>query len=466
MKINEIFLKMLLTIFFVTLIVSLSQTLMISAVDTTYSTLIPENAKHIQTAAQLADIGGIKSAGEYYVLDNDINLVDEWVPIEDFSGTFDGQGYSINNLYVLKSSNRENAGLFGTVINVVTIKNVGVNINSNGVTASSSSGYTSAGGLVGRISGSISCSISVMNCYVTGDVTATSTNSIGYACAGGLLGMSDIYSSSIDITNCYVVGDVTATSPGYVYTGGLVGASCSVYVGKCSVVGDVTATSPSGYAYAGGLVGGGDNGTVENCYVVGDVTAVSSASVVYAGGLIGSGPSLVNIRNCYVVGDVTATSRFGRAYAGDLIGSDRRDNYVSHSYFLFDQTVNGGTLSYVGESLSSDAMKNQQSFIGWDFENIWAINSNTNGGYPYLRGLIANNGNGSLETTTPQSDGDDSSFLSDQSTPSTGSNSSSGDGQLGGFRLLLFVVVVGVIWAIIGVCILLLRKRKTGVTVV
>jgi len=29
-------------------------------------------------------------------------------------------------------------------------------------------------------------------------------------------------------------------------------------------------------------------------------------------------------------------------------------------------------------------MKTQSTFVGWDFNNIWSINSHENNGYPYL----------------------------------------------------------------------------------
>ena len=49
---------------------------------------------YISTPEELAAIGGWQSAGKYYALSNDIDLVDEWAPIDNFQGTFDGQGYS------------------------------------------------------------------------------------------------------------------------------------------------------------------------------------------------------------------------------------------------------------------------------------------------------------------------------------------------------------------------------------
>ena len=103
---------------------------------------VPADAIHIKTAAELEAIGGAQSIGRYYVLDNDINLVAEWVSIYGFAGTFDGQGYSVNNLFILASSNQENAGLFGIIDkNNVTIKNVGVNIGEQGVNVYDSYDY-------------------------------------------------------------------------------------------------------------------------------------------------------------------------------------------------------------------------------------------------------------------------------------------------------------------------------------
>ena len=76
-----------------------------------------------------AELENIKNdlSGNYH-LTADINLSGtEWEPIGDsanpFIGIFDGQGYAINNLYILASSNRNTAGLFGQ-ISSAEIKNV------------------------------------------------------------------------------------------------------------------------------------------------------------------------------------------------------------------------------------------------------------------------------------------------------------------------------------------------------
>jgi len=133
---------------------------------------VPPGAIIITTAAQLAEIGGVQSAGKYYVLGNDINLVTEWVPINDFRGTFDGRGHVINNLYILESSNREYAGLFGEIkASSVVIKNLGVNIYSKGINVSSVFIESSPSGIFvgGLIGFSLNNNIVLENCYVKGE---------------------------------------------------------------------------------------------------------------------------------------------------------------------------------------------------------------------------------------------------------------------------------------------------------
>ena len=200
---------------------------------------IPANAIHIKTAAELEKIGSEQSAGKYYVLDNDINLTAEWVPIYGFAGMFDGQGHSINNLFILASSAQPHAGLFGTIIkDYVTIKNVGVNIGEQGVNAydSSAGGLACAGGVVGSNGGKIT------NCYTTGNVTSYHSSDltfyynfpgsdysdgsiiIAYDCAGGLVGRN-----GGTIINCYAMGNVTAHDS----AGGLVGDTTNTTINNC-----------------------------------------------------------------------------------------------------------------------------------------------------------------------------------------------------------------------------------------
>jgi hypothetical protein len=39
------------------------------------------------------------------------------------------------------------------------------------------------------------------------------------------------------------------------------------------------------------------------------------------------------------------------------------------------------------QALTATQMKQQASFVGFDFGTVWAINPAINNGYPYLRGM-------------------------------------------------------------------------------
>jgi hypothetical protein len=122
-----------------------------------------------------------------------------WQPIgtfdNPFTGTFDGQGYEICDLFINRPSDSYVA-LFGCVGDGGVVKNLGV-VNAN-VT-----GYEGVGGLVAfNDEGG-----TMDNCYSTGNVT-------GGLWVGGLMG-----GNAGTVSNSYSTGSVT----GNVLVGGLVG---------------------------------------------------------------------------------------------------------------------------------------------------------------------------------------------------------------------------------------------------
>ena len=179
------------------------------------------------------------------------NLVSEladqgkgWQPIgtsnRGFSGSFDGQGYEIRDLFI--GRRKENSvGLFGAVDETGVIQNIGV-VNVDVV------GSSSVGGLVGKNRGVVS------NSYITGSVT-------GREIVGGLVGHS-WYGTVVD---SYSMGTVTGTSR----VGGLLGYSAGT-------VGNSHSTSSvSGKDHVGGLVGH-SSGIVSNSYSSGKVLGGSA----------------------------------------------------------------------------------------------------------------------------------------------------------------------------------------------
>ena len=130
------------------------------------------------------------------------NRGEGWEPIgtalEPFTGTFDGQGHEIRDIFIDRHDKDKldwNIGLFGYVNIKGTIKNVGV-VNAYIV------GWWCVGGLVGNNWGTVS------NSYATGSVT-------GLKYAGGLVGCNSFGT----VRKSYSTSNVTGTY----HSGGLVG---------------------------------------------------------------------------------------------------------------------------------------------------------------------------------------------------------------------------------------------------
>jgi hypothetical protein len=169
-----------------------------------------------------------------------------WQPLGTFTGSFDGQGYEIRDLYINRP-NENRTGLFDRVFPRGVIKDVGV-VNAT-VT-----GEWYVGSLAGENWGTVS------NWYSSGNVT-------GDSCVGGLVGWN-----RGTVSNCYSSGNVTGDEG----IGGLVGCNYGIVSDSYST-GNVT-----GDENVGGLVGGNPAGTVSNSHSTGSVTGYSSV-----GGLVG-----------------------------------------------------------------------------------------------------------------------------------------------------------------------------------
>jgi hypothetical protein len=281
---------------------------------------------------------------------------------------------------------------------------------------------SSLGGLIGVCGGTIE------NSYATGDVSSTSGNSY----AGGLVGA---YSSGGTIKNSYATGDIYAMiCGGLVGTGGI---NSATIIKDSYATGDIYATTSTVISIAGGLVGSLSSNaadSIKNCYATGNVSAFTNSisvgngiAVSIAGGLIGSRKLTLHgvIKNCYATGNVfakTSANITSSTTAGGLVGEN--SVLILNSYATGDVSTNftstkvstsfegglvgrqysvGGTSidakncyydinisnqkdnSGKGEPRTTEQMKQQLTFVEWDFESVWAYSPEINNGYPYLR---------------------------------------------------------------------------------
>jgi len=334
------------------------------------------NAKQLMGMAKLSNLSknSVDFSGKTIELTANIDLSEEkWRPISGFAGTFDGKGFSISNLTV---TDYTNAALFGEVA-MGTIKNLVVNVNKI-ETRKNPSENPSAGGLVAYGLG-----VTIENCGVNIKESITAyTGKTYYAYAGGLIGSLDgmpplpgTPSVPTTISNCYVTGNVASN-----------------------------VTNGNGVGIAGGLIGtagitiGRPVIDITNSYAVGTITATTNDANSFAGGLIGGGVMYtVNVKNSYTSATVTSTSGgrttnepFVGGFFGRWGGGTNNAAYYNSTKVPSQKMSSGadkdGKLMPTGITALSDAdMKRQTSFKDFDFTSVWAIDTATNGGYPYLR---------------------------------------------------------------------------------
>ena len=164
-----------------------------------------------------------------------------------------------------------------------------------------------------------------------------------------------------NIENCMVTGDIS----GYQYVGGIVGRNNDNYysssiISQCASSGNITATK----GYVGGILGYYDGScSIDNCYSIANVKTEGS----YSSSVYGIGYSA---ENCYFAGTISDT---GDVYP---IGV-----YNTNSYYDSEKTKISGKQG----ALTTKQMKQQASFQGWDFDNIWTIQEGVD--YPKLRSL-------------------------------------------------------------------------------
>ncbi len=284
-----------------------------------------------------------------YILKNDldentsgyeqlVNTTDGWEPIGDddspFTGTFDGNGFVISDLYIDRSKT-DFVGLFGYI-------DVGSEVTRIGLVDANVSGSHRVGGLIGRNHGT------VKNSSAKGKVSGT-------LYVGGLIGENSI------VKNSYTTAEVS----GGHRVGGLVGINIQGPVSNSYATGNV-----SGYNWIGGLVGDNFDGEVSNSYATGDVSGDEDV-----GGLVGNNTGLVSDSfslDSPVIGMNQGTNK-GRVT--DAIKSEMKD-YPQYTQISYPNYTNlQEPWDFVGDQ-NNDTSD----------EDIWGIDKNgiINDGYPFL----------------------------------------------------------------------------------
>jgi hypothetical protein len=272
-----------------------------------------------------------------------------WNPIgsdaenQRFNGNYDGQGFKISNL-TINRPNQANVGLFSTLGTTGKIRNLGIqNVNVVGARAT--------GSLVGRVRGSANTLIEY--CWADGGSVA------GDGATGGLVGANN----SVQETP---------------------GGEDNPILSKSYANINVSLRSPSsaGKDKIGGLVGCNQKGTTINSYARGNVLTGTESGTTRVGGLAGCTELRGIIINSYATGQVSGGTLVG-GLVGNLAGQGGNAGVVTGSYW--DTQSSGTTTSAGGTGKTTEEMKVESTFVGWDFDGgTWETDPNINESYPYL----------------------------------------------------------------------------------
>ena len=245
-----------------------------------------------------------------------------------FHGFYNGNHFSINNLFSSSCTTGSFAGLFGHINNTQLI-----DLNIVNVELITFAPYVSA--IAGRASNS-----EIINCSSSGVIISSSGNPIG---VGGIAGEAwntrIIYChSDINISNSSNLGNL----------GGLIGNLSS---NSHSVL---TNSYFRGFINrGGGLVGRiNSNTSMVSFNYVATLTPIDNGSAIAY--LVDNSPIFYN--NLWDIETTGTTQAFGN--------KQENPNYAL--------------------GLSSHQMKLHESYNEWDFDHIWAISYDVNNGYPFL----------------------------------------------------------------------------------
>lgn len=350
----------------------------------------------ISTAEELAYIAktGDDWLGYNYILANDITLnsveltydangnltansssLNQWIPINNFEGIFDGNGYTIYGVYVdsstdaafLVNNNSNRADSCKKVVNLTLSNSYIRGSNAAGICESATQGIENCffyGAVVGDNSAAGICldtntatNSGVANCINYGNIyssgcaagIANSASGLISNCANygsissksAAAGICNQTSWSGNISNCLNYGTVKGVSK----VAGIVSDADTSYVESCQNVGDIT-----GNSYVGGICGHAQymnifsDTAITNSFNTGNIEGVD-----YIGGICGY-VSQAYVDACYNTGNIDASGDYVGGIIGYLKYGDCK-NSINVGY-IKNSSLNSETGALIGHSQS------------------------------------------------------------------------------------------------------------------
>lgn len=288
-------------------------------------------ADNVITISNAKEFNNIRNDlnGNYKLTRNiDLSSFTSWLPIgsdeSPFTGSIDGNGYSIYNLQI-NSSEIASIGLFGSINNATVKKIIIKNANYQ--------------------------------------VKIGDYDDVKFSYVAGLSGTA--YNSTIDC--CSFTGTINHSVGNNVYcrTGGITGSAANTTISNCYVNATISGSAKNCNTMVAGFAPWLDNAIIDKCYIAGSLTANNDTSYTYAGGFSASANSASIWGWIYSYGgtvqnSVNLLSKF------EVTGSEKYADSIGN----YIKSYSNRTIS---PNSSEATAKNTYSDLGWDFAYTWQI---------------------------------------------------------------------------------------------
>lgn len=343
----------------------------------------------------------------YYVLNNDIDLKGEVLPIIGdgnnnyafFGGYFNGAGHTISN-FTINSNGKDYVGLFG-VVQAYYEAQLGytggmiynLKLSDYTINAVNSGSTVTCGSFVGQGFGA-----SLVLCEAKNGTVNVMGDGNYFSYAGGIIGLqrSFQYPYFSKVAYCSTDNVSVLCSSGTTYAAG--GISGYVYSDDPTVSSTITNCYSTGEVkgafHAGGLVGWLSNYTsLSASYTTASVHAqshISDSSLEqycnsYAGGLVGMAQLDSIITDSFATGTISAHAALGDSYAhvGDIVG--RTEDLEDGMYSAKEMSIYNCYYVKDGKNDTIDFTKVNtiKSTLGWH-EIDWIM---ADGSYPVINSI-------------------------------------------------------------------------------
>ncbi|MCC5927231.1 MAG: T9SS type A sorting domain-containing protein [Bacteroidetes bacterium] len=299
---------------------------------------------------------------DHFVLTSDINLSasldweDGFEPIgnttTEFTGVFDGQGFSLETYYTFRP---DRTGMFGVIGNEGIVRNLNL---TNGFVY----GNHFVGGIAGVNKGTIE--------RVSYEGLVKGTGETLIRGVGGLVGRNQG-----NITLSRSMGTVESETRDSMSSGaaGLTMQNDGVITRSFSTA-DVTGGVSAGFV-------GTNTGRIENTFSTGVVSGSRTAT-----GFVGSNAEEAVIKNSYSSSPVLASDPEAddvtlTGFIGETDSEDEENIFTDGSW--------GNPIDEHAVTLTAAQMRDAASFTGFDFTDIWSINQGQS--FPYLQSIEPDN---------------------------------------------------------------------------